>query len=78
MLFTVQIENVQPGMVLDFSDMIAERAGETIPNFGEAEVISVEEPDGLGDYFGIWAMSEEDGSEVYVQAHAAQSFAIVG
>ena len=75
---TIKAENIQPGMVLDFHNAIAESAGKTLLNLGEAEVISVEGPDGLGEYFGIWASPEDGGAEVYVQAYGWQSFEIAG
>jgi len=76
---TIKVENIQPGMVLNFTDMVAESAGQTILNLTEGEVISVEAPDGLGDYFGIW-VSPEDASrpEIYLHAYPWQSFEIVG
>lgn len=77
---TITVENVSPGMVLDFHNSVGEaRTDHTTVYLGEAEIISVEAPDGLGDYFGLW-VSPEDGShaEVYVHAYPWQSFTIVG
>ena len=78
MSYTIATPNVAPGMVLDFKNAIAQRGDETVLDLGECEVVSVESPDGLGAYYGIWATSETDGTEVYVQAGASDIFEIVG
>lgn len=79
---TIKVEHIQPGMVIDFQQFPGLRgAGDeaSLHFVGEAEVISVEEPDGLGDEFGLY-VSPEDGStaEVYVQAYGWQSYPIAG
>lgn len=75
---TITASNITPGMVLDFKNEIGQVSDLTV-FVGEAEVIAVESPDGLGEYFGLY-VSPEDGSspEVYVHAYPWQSFEIVG
>ena len=75
---TITVENITPGMVLDFQNAVGAASDLTV-FVGEAEVIAVESPDGLGDYFGLY-VSPEDGStpEVYLHVYPFQSFEIVG
>ena len=75
-LFTVKAENVSPGMVLDLSQFYID---ETSTPVGDAEVVSVEDPDGLGSYYGFY-VSPESGvvSETYVRVYPWQSLGIVG
>ena len=75
---TIMVENITPGMVLDFQNA-AGAVSESTVFVGEAEVIAVEAPDGLGDYFGLY-VSPEDGSapEVYLHVYGWQSFEIAG
>jgi hypothetical protein len=79
---TLRVEHIQPGMVMDFQMFpgVAGTGDEAVTvEVAEAEVISVETPDGLSDDYGLW-VSPEDGShpEVYVSVRGWQSFGIAG
>lgn len=75
---TIKVENVTPGMVLDFGGELVLDSSERGIYLGEAEVISVERPDGLGGY-GLW-VSPEDGAcpELYVAAFSDARYRIAG
>lgn len=76
---TVHAEHVSPGMVIDFEGDLGElMAREISVSIFEAEVVDVEEPDGLGER-SFW-VRPVDGEhvEVFVWADPDRQYAIVG
>jgi hypothetical protein len=74
---TITAPNVQPGMVLQFAGTtLVETEDHSIPIW-EAEVNSVERPNGDGDW-GFWITPEDSEVALFVWVEPDRHFPIVG
>lgn len=76
---SIRVQNVTPGLVLDFTGMSGQTPELETIALGEAEIISVLPPTALGEPYGLWVAPEEGAiHEAFVAAFDWQSFEIAG